>query len=220
MRGFASLESAVAGHRVIDFGVSWMLLARQMGRRGHDLAPLAIAALDNLPVQPGFLDLGADCRRADCLAPSPMASRPIGSPGGARRQKRFGRTKIRVLYPLSAKRIQGHELPSAQKDRPLPQPAVPADPVATRRGIGGDHLASRFGSEILSTVVVDQPRRMKTQDRVTQTRLCGDRAQDKRASRITGTVDDDAFSGMPQHGKKLEIMTDFPSSTGFDPHFA
>ena len=197
-----------------------MRLARQKGRRGHDLAPLAIAALDNLPVQPGFLDLGADCRRADCLAPSPMASRPIGSPGGARRQKRFGRTKIRVLYPLSAKRIQGHELPSAQKDRPLPQTAVLADPVANRRGIGGDHLASRFGSEIFSTVVVDQPRRMKTQDRVTQTRLCGDRAQDKRASRITGTVDDDAFSGIPQHGKKLEIMTDFPSSTGFDPHFA
>jgi hypothetical protein len=83
-------------------------------------------------------------------------------------------------------------------------------------------IASRasFGSEIFSTVVVDQPRRMKTQDRVMQTRLCGDRAQDKRASRITGTVDDDAFSGMPQHGKKLEITTDFPSSSGFDPYFA
>jgi hypothetical protein len=39
-----------------------------------------------------------------------------------------------------------------------------------------------------------------------------DRAQDKRAGRITGTIDDDAFSGLPQHGKKLEIMTDFPSS--------
>ena len=136
--------------------------------------------------------------------------------------KRFGRTKIRVLYALSAKRIQGHELPSAQKDRPLPQTAVPADPVANRRGIGGDHLASRFGSEIFSTVVVDQPRRMKTQDRPSSDAdpIMRDRAQDKRAGRITGTVDDDAFSGMPQHGKKLEIMTDFPSSTGFDPHFA
>jgi hypothetical protein len=47
----------------------------------------------------------------------------------------------------------------------VPQTAVPADPVANRRGIGDDHLASRFGSEIFSTVVVDQPRRMKTQDR-------------------------------------------------------
>ena len=136
--------------------------------------------------------------------------------------KRFGRTKIRVLYPLSAKPIQGHELPSAQKDRPLPQTAVPADPVANRRGIDGDHLASRFASEIFSTVVVDQLRRMKTQDRPSSDAdpIMRDHAQDKRASRITGTVDDDAFSGMPQHGKKLEIMTDFPSSTGFDPHFA
>ena len=58
-----------------------MRLARQKGRRGHDLARLAIAALDNLPVQPGFLDLGAHC-----LALSPMPSRPIGSPGGVRRQ--------------------------------------------------------------------------------------------------------------------------------------
>ena len=39
-----------------------------------------------------------------------------------------------------------------------------------------------------------------------------------RGGLITGTVDDDAFSGLPQHAKKLEIMTDFPSSTGFDPH--
>jgi len=30
--------------------------------------------------------------------------------------------------PLSAKRIQSHELPSAQKDGPLRQTAVPADP--------------------------------------------------------------------------------------------
>jgi hypothetical protein len=44
----------VAGHRVIDFGVGWMRLARQKGRRGHDLARLAIAALDDLPVEPGF----------------------------------------------------------------------------------------------------------------------------------------------------------------------
>ena len=131
---------------------------------------------------------------ANGVSPDRFAWRRLAS-------KRFGRTKIRVLYPLSAKRIQGHELPSAQKDRPLPQTAVPDDPVANRRWIGGDHLASRFGSEIFSTVVVDQPRRMKTQDRPSSDAdpIMRDRAQDKRASRITGTVDDDAFSGMPQH---------------------
>ena len=76
-----------------------MRLARQKGRRGHDLAPLAIAALDNLLVQPGFLDLGADCRRADCLAPSPMASRPIGSPGGVRRQSGLAVQKSALCTP-------------------------------------------------------------------------------------------------------------------------
>jgi hypothetical protein len=61
---------------------------------------------------------------------------------------------------------------------------------------------------------------MKTQDRPSSDAdPMRDRAQDKRAGRITGTVDDDAFSGLPQHGKKLKIMTDFPSSIGFDPHF-
>ena len=68
MRGFASLESAVAGHCVIDFGVSWMRLARQKGRRGHDLAPLAIAALDNLPSNQGFWILAP-------TAVAPIASR-------------------------------------------------------------------------------------------------------------------------------------------------
>jgi hypothetical protein len=128
---------------------------------------------------------------------------PAGRSTGERHRQwrlaRYGRTKIRFCSPLTAKRMQGHELPSAQKDRPLPQTAVPADPVANRRGIGGDHLASRFGSEIFSTVVVDQPRRMKTQDRPSSDAdpIMRDRAQDKRAGRITGTVDDDAIGRQP-----------------------
>jgi len=101
MRSFASLGSAVAGHRVIDFGVSWMRLARQKGRRGHDLARLAIAALDNLPVQPGFLDLGAHC-----LALSPMPSRPIGSPGGVRRQSGLAVQKSAFCTPYRQSRYK------------------------------------------------------------------------------------------------------------------
>ena len=93
------------------------------------------------------------------LAMRKIATAKKREEAAAENQSGLAVQKSAFCTPLSAKRIQGHELPSAQKDRPLPQTAVPADPVANRRGIGGDHLASRFGSEILSTVVVDQPRR-------------------------------------------------------------
>jgi len=45
-----------------------MRLARQKGRRGHDLARLAIAALDNLPSNQGFWILAP-------TAVAPIASR-------------------------------------------------------------------------------------------------------------------------------------------------
>src|SRR5713226_238929 len=57
----------VAGHRGIDLGVSRMWLVRQERRRGHDLARLAVAALNDLAVEPGLLDFGARRCRADRL---------------------------------------------------------------------------------------------------------------------------------------------------------
>src|SRR5216684_8692970 len=57
----------VAGHRVIDVGFGRMRVAGKERRRGHDLARLAVAALNDLPVEPGLLDLGARRRRADRL---------------------------------------------------------------------------------------------------------------------------------------------------------
>src|SRR5262249_11654777 len=55
----------VAGHRGVDIGIGRMGIARQQRGGGHDLARLAVAALHDLPVEPGLLDLGACRRRAD-----------------------------------------------------------------------------------------------------------------------------------------------------------
>src|SRR6202011_2203870 len=57
----------VAGHRVVDIGIGRMRVAGEERRSGHDLARLAVAALNDLPVEPGLLDLGACRRRADRL---------------------------------------------------------------------------------------------------------------------------------------------------------
>src|SRR5216683_4991973 len=57
----------VAGHRVIDVGVRRMRVALKERRSGHDLAGLAVAALNDFAVEPGLLDLGARRCRADGL---------------------------------------------------------------------------------------------------------------------------------------------------------
>src|SRR5258708_1939142 len=57
----------VAGHRVVDVGIRRMRVARKERRSGHDLARLAVAALNDLPIEPGLLDFGARRCRAACL---------------------------------------------------------------------------------------------------------------------------------------------------------
>jgi hypothetical protein len=57
----------VAGHRVVDIGIRRMRVARKQRRSRHDLARLAVAALNDLAVEPGLLDLGARRCRADRL---------------------------------------------------------------------------------------------------------------------------------------------------------
>ena len=97
---------------------------------------------------------------------------------------------------------------------------MPPDPVAYRPGVGGGHHARHFRNEIFLTIFVDQPWRMEAQDRPPRDAdfIARDRAQDKSACRIAGTINDNAFTGLAQHGEKLEIMTDYTSGTGLDPH--
>src|SRR5271163_1868525 len=57
----------VSCHRGVDVGI--VRVGRRFEQRGrrHDLAGLAIAALDHFEIKPGLLHLGAGCRRADGL---------------------------------------------------------------------------------------------------------------------------------------------------------
>src|SRR4051794_1717996 len=57
----------VAGHGSIDVGIGRVWPARQQRRSGHDLARLAVTALNDLAVEPGLLDPGAHGGCADRL---------------------------------------------------------------------------------------------------------------------------------------------------------
>src|SRR5712671_2484295 len=57
----------VAGHRAVDVGIRRKRIGREERRSRHDLARLAVAALNDLPVEPRLLNLGACHCRADGL---------------------------------------------------------------------------------------------------------------------------------------------------------
>src|SRR5260370_12021276 len=52
---------------MVDMGIRRVRIAREERGRGHVLAGLAVAALNDLLIEPGLLDLGAGGRRADSL---------------------------------------------------------------------------------------------------------------------------------------------------------
>ncbi len=61
-----------------------MRVAREKRRRRHDLARLAVAALNDFLVEPGLLDLGARCCRADRLDRRDLGGADIVDRGDAR----------------------------------------------------------------------------------------------------------------------------------------
>src|ERR1700704_935965 len=65
--GIGAAAADVAGHCVVDVGIGRMRVARQQRRSRHDLARLAVAALNDLTVEPRLLALGARRCRADRL---------------------------------------------------------------------------------------------------------------------------------------------------------
>lgn len=69
----------VTGHRRIDIGIARVrIVGEQRGRR-HDLARLAIAALNDFEVEPGLLDLSANRGFADQLDGGQVLADCIGS---------------------------------------------------------------------------------------------------------------------------------------------
>ena len=63
--GAAAAE--IAGHRRIDRRIVGVRVGGEEGGSGHDLPGLAIAALNHLEIEPGFLDLRAGRRFPDAL---------------------------------------------------------------------------------------------------------------------------------------------------------
>src|SRR5258705_7837851 len=57
----------ISRHRGVDVRIIRIGRRREQGRGRHDLARLAIAALDHFKVEPGFLHLGASGPSADAL---------------------------------------------------------------------------------------------------------------------------------------------------------
>src|SRR5918995_252131 len=57
----------VTGHRIVDVGIGWIGVGGKEFRSRHDLAGLAVAALNDLSIEPGLLDLCALRCRADRL---------------------------------------------------------------------------------------------------------------------------------------------------------
>src|SRR5262249_13199040 len=62
-----SAAADVAGHRVIDIGVGRMRIACEQGGGRHDLARLAVPALNDFALEPSLLNLAASRCPANCL---------------------------------------------------------------------------------------------------------------------------------------------------------
>jgi len=77
----------ISRHRGVDVGIIRIGRAREQGRGRHDLARLAIAALDHLEIEPGFLYFGTDRRSADALdgGDGAIAHRAHGEHAGTHR---------------------------------------------------------------------------------------------------------------------------------------
>src|SRR2546425_12733271 len=75
-----SAAADVPGHRLVDVGVRGRGDLRQQRCRRHDLTGLAVAALPDLEVEPGVLDLLAHRRRAE----GSSEARRVGQEGRSR----------------------------------------------------------------------------------------------------------------------------------------
>src|SRR4029077_20491479 len=100
----------IARHRAVDVGVSGMGVLRDQRRGRHDLPRLAVAALDDLEVQPRLLHFLAGGRFPDRLYGGDLF------PGGRghRSDTRAGRLSVEVDCTGPAQRHAAAELGAGQ----------------------------------------------------------------------------------------------------------
>ena len=118
--GIGPAAADVAGHCVVDVGIGGIGVAGEERRSRHDLARLAVAALNHLEVEPGLLDLCAHRRRADRLDRRDL---------GRRRRCRSGVTQERVATPSTCT-VQA---PQSATPQPNFVPVMPSTSRNTQR---------------------------------------------------------------------------------------
>ena len=92
----------IPGHRGIDIGIVRLWRRGEQRRGRHDLAGLAIAALNDFEIEPGLLHFGAGFRRADAFDRQGLYV-PLFSEHGGDRGRGVGltaRTEVAVFRKL------------------------------------------------------------------------------------------------------------------------
>src|SRR3989449_11978 len=108
----------VARHGPVDVGVGGVRLARQQRGGRHDLAGLAVAALDHLQIEPGLLDLLAGGRVADRFNGCDVSA----GDGGNRRDAGAGGLAVEMDGAGAAQRHAAAELGAGQPDHVAQHP--------------------------------------------------------------------------------------------------
>src|SRR6266540_3071466 len=107
----------VARHCRVDVRVVGAWCRCQQRRGGHDLPGLAIAALNNFKVQPGFLHLGASCSSTDGFNRryATFSDRPNRHPAGPHRRA-FQMYGARAAQRNAASELRSREGEYVAKD--------------------------------------------------------------------------------------------------------
>src|SRR6185437_13604296 len=102
----------IARHRRVDLGVGRIGIALEKSYRRHDLARLAIAALNDFDIEPSLLDLGSAFGLADRFDGGDLLANNVGHG----RDARADRTAVEVDGACSAQGNTTAELRSGQAD--------------------------------------------------------------------------------------------------------
>src|SRR5262245_11723651 len=120
----------------------------------------------------------------------------------------------------SAARIDGRELPAAQKDRLLLQPAAPLDPGLHGIRIGGGKQPRLVVRRICPPFRISPARRMEAEHgaRRDTDPVARNGAQHQRAGREAGAVDHDTLARLAQQLEDPKVFPDLAPFARYDSH--